>query len=72
MKINNNNNKNFSAQTPTTPSTQHICSSIESVSKNDTCPDPTTFSIIDEDNKNDTTWTLDFAVNILFLFLFNI
>jgi hypothetical protein len=39
------------------------------VTKNDTCPNPNTFSIITEENKNDTTWKLDFQVNIFVLFL---
>jgi hypothetical protein len=50
----------FSAQT----STQHICSSVEPVTKNDNCPNPSTFSILAEHSKNDTTWKLDFKVKI--------
>ncbi|CAF1096107.1 unnamed protein product [Rotaria sordida] len=50
------------SQSSTTLSTQHICSSIESVTKNDNCPNPFTFNIMDEYEKNDTTWKLDFKV----------
>ncbi|CAF4331621.1 unnamed protein product, partial [Rotaria sordida] len=50
------------SQSSTTLSTQHICSSIESVTKNDNCPNPSAFNIMDEYKKNDTTWKLDFKV----------
>lgn len=55
---------------PVQSSTEHICSSIEAVTKNDNCPNPSTFSIIDEYNKKDTTWKVDFKVEFFFLFDF--
>ncbi|CAF4176668.1 unnamed protein product [Rotaria socialis] len=50
------------SQTSTTSTNQHICSSIESVTKNYDCPNSTAFNIIDEHNKDNSTWKIDFKV----------
>ena len=48
----------FSAQT-----SAHFCTSVQTVTKNDTCPNPATFNATNEHNKADTTWKLDFKVS---------